>query len=127
MKKLNEFRTLLIFAIAAFCGFTLSNAGPVLVPSLLKFGANGSVTLAVGDCLEVLAFGPQGTTATDSGAPCQNPASTIAALPTCNAAAQGMRGTVTNGQTTPTFLGAVSTTGAVVAPVFCNGTAWLYG
>ena len=23
--------------------------------------------------------------------------------------------------------GAVSTTGAVVAPVFCNGSAWLYG
>lgn len=123
----NSFRTLLVIAIAAFCGFTLSNAGPVLVPSILNFGANGSVTLAPGDCLSILSFGTSGTTATDAGAPCNLPPSTIAALPTCNAAATGLRGIVTNGQTTPTFLLAVTTTGAVVAPVVCNGTAWIYG
>jgi hypothetical protein len=50
----------------------------------------------------------------------------IASLPTCNTAAKGSHAYVTNGQTTPTFLGTVSTTGAVVAPVFCNGTAWIY-
>lgn len=53
--------------------------------------------------------------------------SVIASLPTCNSTSQGARYYVTNGQTTPTFLGTVSTTGAVVAPVFCNGSAWVYG
>lgn len=51
----------------------------------------------------------------------------IGSLPTCNNAAQGTRFVVTNGQTSPTWLGTVSTTGAVVAPVFCNGTGWVYG
>lgn len=49
---------------------------------------------------------------------------TIATLPS---GVLGMRAYVTNGQTTPTFLGTVSTTGAVTAPVFYNGTAWVYG
>jgi hypothetical protein len=116
---------MMMVAIAVLIGF--SHAAPTLPPSLLTFAANGSVNLVVGDCLEILSFGPSGITATDSGAQCQNPVSTIAALPTCSTATQGMRGTVTNGQTTPTFMLAVTTTGAVVAPVFCNGTAWLYG
>ena len=124
MKKLFA---LLLVAIAVFAGYSVSHGGPVLVPSLMNFGANGSVTLATGDCLSILAFGPSGTTATDAGAPCNLPPSTIAALPTCNAAATGLRGTVTNGQTTPTFLGTVATTGAVIAPVFCNGVSWIYG
>jgi hypothetical protein len=51
----------------------------------------------------------------------------IASLPTCNSAIQGARAHVTNGQTSPSFLGAVSTLGSVVAPVFCNGSAWVYG
>lgn len=50
----------------------------------------------------------------------------ISGLPTCNGGAEGLIEYVTNGQTSPTFLGTVSTTGAVVAPVFCNGTNWLY-
>jgi len=50
----------------------------------------------------------------------------IASLPSCAAGTKGALAYVTNGQTTPTFLGTVSTTGAVVAPVFCNGTAWIY-
>lgn len=51
----------------------------------------------------------------------------IANLPTCNAAAIGFRAYVTNGVTSPTFLATVSTTGAVIAPVVCNGTNWIYG
>lgn len=51
---------------------------------------------------------------------------TIGTLPTCNTARQGMFTYVTNAQTTPTYLGTVSTTGAVIAPVFCNGTGWVY-
>ena len=52
---------------------------------------------------------------------------TISALPTCNSGSAGLRAHVTNGQSSPTFLGTVSTTGSVVAPVFCNGSAWVYG
>lgn len=50
----------------------------------------------------------------------------ISGLPTCNSGAAGLIEYVTNGVTSPTFLATVSTTGAVVAPVFCNGTNWIY-
>jgi hypothetical protein len=51
---------------------------------------------------------------------------TIGSLPTCNSGLTGATAYVTNAQTTPTYLGAVSTTGAVTAPVFCNGSGWVY-
>lgn len=51
---------------------------------------------------------------------------TIAGLPTCNSTAAGQNAYVTNGVTSPTYLGAVSTTGSTVAPVFCTGTGWIY-
>ena len=51
----------------------------------------------------------------------------ISALPACGAGNFGLRAHVTNGQSSPPFLGTVSTTGSVVAPVFCNGSAWVYG
>lgn len=47
-------------------------------------------------------------------------------LPTCDAGAIGKQAYVTNGEATPAYLAAVSTTGSVVAPVFCNGTGWIY-
>lgn len=50
----------------------------------------------------------------------------IAALPTCTSSLVGTVAYVTNGQASPPYLGAVSTTGAVVAPVFCNGSGWVY-
>jgi hypothetical protein len=50
----------------------------------------------------------------------------IGSLPTCNGGLEGTMTYVTNGQTSPTYLGTVSTTGAVVAPVFCNGSGWVY-
>lgn len=55
------------------------------------------------------------------------PGYAIASLPACSAGTEGAHAYVTNGQTTPSFLGTVSSTGAVVAPVFCNGTSWIYG
>lgn len=51
---------------------------------------------------------------------------TVATLPTCNAGAAGTRAYVTDA-TAPTYLGALVGGGAVVAPVFCNGTAWVSG
>lgn len=50
----------------------------------------------------------------------------ISGLPSCTSALQGLTAYVTNAQTSPTYLGSVSTTGAVVAPVFCNGSGWVY-
>lgn len=49
--------------------------------------------------------------------------STVAALPTCNAAAEGTWSIVTDA-TTPTYNGALTGGGAVRVPVYCNGTAW---
>lgn len=54
------------------------------------------------------------------------PPSLISALPTCNAAAKGWRGSVTNANG-PTFLGTLTAGGSVVTPVFCNGAAWVPG
>jgi hypothetical protein len=51
---------------------------------------------------------------------------TVSALPTCNTALKGGRTFVTDA-TSPTFLGTLTGSGAVVAPVFCNGTAWVAG
>ena len=50
---------------------------------------------------------------------------TIAGLPA--APPTGTKAYVTNGQAVPVFMGAVSVTGTVFAPVFYNGSAWLYG
>ena len=51
---------------------------------------------------------------------------TIPGLPVCSGTTIGMRAYVTNGAS-PAFMGVVGAAGAVVAPVFCNGTSWLYG
>lgn len=45
-------------------------------------------------------------------------------LPTCNATLSGSRASVTDA-TSPTYLGTYTSGGAVHAPVFCNGTAWV--
>ena len=59
-------------------------------------------------------------------APVEVPGYTIASLPGCIAGLQGANAYVTNGQATPPYLGTVSATGAVIAPVFCNGSGWVY-
>lgn len=50
----------------------------------------------------------------------------IGTLPPCDASVVGRKLIVTDGESTPTYLGAVSTTGSVVAPVMCNGSGWVY-
>src|SRR5881394_1459545 len=45
-------------------------------------------------------------------------------LPTCNAGAKGTFAWVSDA-TTPTYLATYAGSGAVVAPVFCNGTSWV--
>lgn len=51
-------------------------------------------------------------------------ATTVAALPTCNAGTRGTILYVTNALT-PVALATVVGGGAVVVPVFCNGAAWI--
>lgn len=50
---------------------------------------------------------------------------TISTLPT--SPGTGARAYITNGVSSPTYLSAVGTTGSTTAPVFYNGTAWVYG
>jgi len=61
----------------------------------------------------------------------QTQAVTMASLPTCTAGLAGSRAMVSNGTGTPpaTFDTAITigTPGTVFAPVFCNGSAWIYG
>lgn len=45
-------------------------------------------------------------------------------VPTCNTAAKGTLATVSDA-TSPTYHGAYTSGGAVISPVFCNGTSWL--
>lgn len=52
---------------------------------------------------------------------------TVATLPSASAALQGARAFVTDAAASPAFLAAVTGGGTTIAPVFCNGTAWVYG
>ena len=60
------------------------------------------------------------------GAPMIPQVYSIVTLPTCGTSLRGAIAYVTNGQATPPYLGAVSTTGSTIAPVFCNGSGWVY-
>ena len=51
------------------------------------------------------------------------PSSTVAQLPTCNAARKGMLRYVTDA-TTPTYNAALTGGSNVIVPVHCNGSAW---
>lgn len=64
--------------------------------------------------------------AAGSTAPIQGPiiGSTVAALPTCNAAAKGKEYMI-NDATAPAWNATVAGAGAVVVIVFCNGTNWV--
>jgi hypothetical protein len=78
-----------------------------------------------------LAPGHQGTTTEKSttfgsttiqGAPFT--AFTVATLPTCNANTRGIGSYYVSDATAPTYNGALTGGGAVIVPVFCNGSAW---
>lgn len=55
------------------------------------------------------------------------PTYTIATLPSGAKAKLGMRAIVSNGAASPVFLGALGTPATTKAPVWYNGTAWVYG
>ena len=54
------------------------------------------------------------------------PGYTVASLPAPSASLAGARAYVTDAAA-PSFLGSLTGGGAVVCPVFCNGTAWVAG
>ena len=53
-----------------------------------------------------------------------NIVATVSTLPPCNATTKGFDNYYVTDATTPTYNGALTGGGAVVVPVFCNGTAW---
>jgi hypothetical protein len=55
------------------------------------------------------------------------PIYTIATLPVPSVALTGARACVSDGAASPVFLGALGTSASTFAPVFCNGSAWVYG
>jgi hypothetical protein len=110
-------------------------------PAWLAFGKiNADVTYLYANLpvypISVALGGTGGTSSTGTGAlvlasspTLVTPLTTgflIASLPACNSGLEGAFTYVTNGVTSPSYLGTVSTTGSTVAPVFCNGTAWVY-
>jgi hypothetical protein len=52
---------------------------------------------------------------------------TVATLPTCTSGIVGALASVNNGVTSPTYFGAVSTTGTATDPVYCNYNGSTYG
>jgi hypothetical protein len=50
-----------------------------------------------------------------------------AAWGTCNAGINGKRGLVSDAAATPAFWGVPTGGGTLTAPIFCNGSAWVYG
>jgi hypothetical protein len=87
----------------------------------LRFGNN-----SVGDLFTVAASGASTTTIAASLGTVGSAGYAIAGLPSCNSTYKGQTAYVTNGVTSPVYLATVSTTGSTVAPVFCNGTNWIY-
>jgi hypothetical protein len=89
--------------------------------------ATPAVNMIINNAGDITAGQTSGTgTGRMIGAAFQTPDTTIAGLPAPSAANKGQRRHVTNGSA-PTFLGIVGTTGAIVAPVFSDGTNWVYG
>lgn len=79
------------------------------------------------DTIQFLQWRPAAPVAADTGGivwPLGTPTA-IASLPTCSATTVGYA-VVNNGVASPTYNGAVSTTGSSTRPVFCDGSGWTY-
>lgn len=87
---------------------------------------NGQATFTFNQPYSALILYSDGVSKWNYGVPSSRPF-TVASLPTCNATLKGSKGFYVTDASAPTFLAAVSGGGAVVAPVFCNGTAWVAG
>lgn len=64
-----------------------------------------------------------GVPSTQTGALQLAPIRTVTTLPACNAAAEGTWSAVSDA-TAPTYNAALTGSGTVHVPVYCNGTAW---
>lgn len=87
------------------------------------YGGNGLEGIGFGTAADAGIYrGANGQTITIS--PLQTPSFTVATLPAPTAALKGARAHVTDAKT-PAYLSPVAAGGAVVCPVFCNGTEWV--
>lgn len=77
-------------------------------------GSNHGITIATGGNVSMDELVIYSTVYSAAGTP----------LPTCNSGTKSARATVSDA-TLPTYLGAYTSGGAVIAPVFCNGSGWL--
>jgi hypothetical protein len=97
---------------ATFTGSTAGNA-----PSLVTAGSDTNINFSIGG---------KGTGFVIFAAPIKTAVYTVATLPTCNAALQGGRASVSDA-TAPSFLGTLTGGGSVVTSVLCNGSTWVAG
>jgi hypothetical protein len=97
---------------------TAAPGNPVLTSGTFGLGFRLNETWATSNTLRL---NPSGGAVIIGGA-----GSTVASLFACGASTKGARTYVTDA-TAPTYLGALTGGGTVVAPVFCNGTAWVSG
>jgi hypothetical protein len=97
--------------------------------ALASTGVVGDMTVRVESGSILFSIGSTEKARIDSsGTAILSPGFTVATLPAASAALKGARAYITDGSTaTPTFLGALTGGGSNLAPVFCNGTAWVYG
>lgn len=93
---------------------TGTGAGGSVITSIAPAGSTGSTQNAL----------VAGTTLYSTGVFQLNVILTVATLPAASTALKGARATVSDA-TAPTFLGVLIGSGAVICPVFCNGTAWV--
>lgn len=71
----------------------------------------------------LIATGISGRLAISATQPVGLPNFTVSTLPTCNATLKGGLAYVTDA-TAPTYNATLTGGGAIIVPVFCNGTAW---
>jgi len=107
-------------------------AGSTGTPAVLKgpgyavFNTTACATLLFGNTACQIFPGFYDDASDPPNRPTQFAPLTIAALPTCNTAAQGELTYVTNGVASPTYRASVSATGSTLQLVGCDGSGWTY-
>jgi hypothetical protein len=104
---------------------SVASTGNVVLAEAPFTAVNG-VNFSAGTFTGCVFMGPNNSCIYGAG-DIQTLVTTVAALPTCNAARKGSHAFVTNGNTANAFRGAVTAGGALQQWVTCDGTSWLQG
>ncbi len=108
------------------CLTVLHNANPAGNPNLLNTTqgvADLSLNAAAGQLIT-----PWGlSVAYTQNSTASTVANIVSVFGMCNAANKGKHGLVSDASGTPVFWGTPSGGGSLAAPVFCNGSTWVYG